>query len=74
MTKQIFIIKDWFGNVWDYKNRVIDAQIAVPMEFNSFDEAHEYLFRCLAEKPENEELSDKAFEELLEEFYIEEKQ
>ena len=39
----MFIIKDWAGNVLDFKGKFKLPQLAVAMEFDSFEDAWEYI-------------------------------
>ena len=41
--KTKFIIEDWAGNILDFKGIFKSPQLAVPMEFSSFDDAWEYI-------------------------------
>lgn len=41
--KNKFIIEDWAGNILDFKGKFKLPQLAVPMEFDSFDDAWEYI-------------------------------
>lgn len=41
--KNKFIIEDWAGNVLDFKGKFKLPQLSVPMEFESFDAAWEYI-------------------------------
>lgn len=38
-----YIIKDWVGNILDFKGRINSKEFAVPMEFESFEDANEYV-------------------------------
>lgn len=38
-----WIIKDWAGNVLDFKGNFKLPQLAVPMNFDSFDDAWEWI-------------------------------
>lgn len=39
-----FIIKDWAGNILNFKGKFDLPTFAVPMKFNSFDDAWEYIY------------------------------
>lgn len=41
--KTKFIIEDWAGNILDFKGKFQLPQLSVPMEFESFDDAWEYI-------------------------------
>lgn len=41
--KTKFIIQDWAGNILDFKGKFKIPQLAVAMEFKSFDAAWEYI-------------------------------
>lgn len=41
--KNKFIIEDWAGNILDFKGKFKLPQSAVSMEFESFDNAWEYI-------------------------------
>ena len=43
MNKNKFIIEDWAGNILDFKGQFKLPQLSVPMEFESFDDAWEYI-------------------------------
>lgn len=38
-----WIIKDWAGNLLDFKGYFKNPQLAVPMQFDSFDDAWEWI-------------------------------
>lgn len=38
-----WIIKDWAGNVLDFKGNFKNPQLSVPMHFDSFDDAWEWI-------------------------------
>lgn len=38
-----YIIKDWAGNILDFKGSFKLSQFAVPMEFETEDHANEYI-------------------------------
>lgn len=38
-----WIIKDWSGNVLDFKGSFKNPQLAVPMTFDSFDDAWDWI-------------------------------
>jgi hypothetical protein len=58
-----FIIKDWAGNVLDFKGRIERPEFAVAMEFATYEDAYEYLV---------ERLADLADEQGLDEYHVEE--
>lgn len=44
-----FIIRDWANNILDFKGRFDLECFAVPMQFNSFDDAWEYALEHFSE-------------------------
>jgi len=61
MRSNMYIITDWAGNVLDFKGRFKLPQLAVPIEFDSFDDAEEWL--CINLKDYDEERQDIYIEE-----------
>lgn len=61
-----YIIKDWAGNILHYTGRFERPEFAVAMEFEHFDKASDWLADTFGH------LEDKAFEEQMSEFHIEE--
>lgn len=39
-----YIIKDWAGNILDFKGTFKLPQLAVAMEFNSFDDGWDWIY------------------------------
>ena len=47
--KTKFIIQDWAGNILDFKGKFKLPQLAVPMDFKSFDDAWVYIYSHIDE-------------------------
>jgi hypothetical protein len=54
--QEIFIIKDWAGNILHYNGRFTLPCYAVPMEFTGFQDAWEWIYSLPAD--ENGEYDD----------------
>jgi len=48
-----YIIKDWASNVLNYKGRFERPCFAVPMTFESFDDAWAWLYNAHSDSDEN---------------------
>jgi hypothetical protein len=55
----MFIIKDWCGNILNYKGRFDSPSFAVAIEFESFDEGWDYLYQMF---PDGDQ--DRTFDDL----------
>jgi len=51
-----YLIKDWAGNILDFRGRFMLPQFAVPMEFQTFDDGWDWICTNIDDETKHEDL------------------